>query len=92
MPLPVARHLPGINRVDGVAGGDQRLHPRPAIGLDADHDLVGLSVVIEMVGDQRVQRRQPLHTLRQSPPGQPSAVLILDLRFPRDCGGISYKG
>jgi hypothetical protein len=59
--LPVAGYLRRIDRVDGAAGGDQRLHPRPAIGLDADDDLVRPGVGIEMVGDQRVQRGQPLH-------------------------------
>jgi hypothetical protein len=39
-----------------VAGCDQRLHPRRAIGPDPEHDLVGFGVGSEMVGDQRVQR------------------------------------
>jgi hypothetical protein len=79
VPLPIAGHLPGIDRVDGVAGGDQRLHPRPAVGLDAHDDLVGLGVLLEMVGDQRVQRGQPLHTLGQPPSGQSPAGLVDEL-------------
>ena len=52
MPFAVAGHLSGIDRVDEVPGGDQRLHPRSAVGLDADHDLVGFGVLVEVIGDQ----------------------------------------
>jgi hypothetical protein len=64
VPLAVAGDLQRVDRVDGVAGGDQGLHPRAAVGLDPDHDVSGLGVLAEMVGDQRVQRRDPLHPLR----------------------------
>jgi hypothetical protein len=59
----VARDLQQIDRIDGVAGGDQRLHPRSPVGLDADHHLVGLGVVGQMVGHEGMQRRQPVDSL-----------------------------
>jgi hypothetical protein len=63
VPFAVARHLQRIHRVDGVAGRDQRLHPRPAVGLDADHHLVALGILGQVIGDQGVQRRQAIDSL-----------------------------
>ncbi|MGH3408745.1 MAG: hypothetical protein ACRDRJ_40555, partial [Streptosporangiaceae bacterium] len=37
--LLVPGSLLGIHRADPVARRSQRLHPRPAVGLDHDHDL-----------------------------------------------------
>ena len=88
VPLSVARHLPRVDRVDEVAGSDQRLHPRPTVGLDPDDDLVGLGVLIEMVGDQGVQRGQPRHTLGQPPTGQPPAGLVEQLHVVMGLGPV----
>ncbi len=54
VPFAVAGDLQWIDRVHGVAGRDQRLHARAAVGLDADDHLVGLGVLIQMVSDQRM--------------------------------------
>ena len=35
--FPLAHDLQRIDRLDGVAGRDQRLHRRPAIGLDPNN-------------------------------------------------------
>jgi hypothetical protein len=44
--FPVAGRLQRIDRIDGVAGGNQRADPRPAIGgLDPDRDLVRVVVL-----------------------------------------------
>jgi hypothetical protein len=39
VPFPIPRHLPRIDRIHPVPGRDQRLHPRPAVGLDPDQHL-----------------------------------------------------
>ena len=78
MPFPVAGHRHRVDRVHLIAGRQQRLHPRPAVGLDPDHDRVRL-VVAEMVGDQRVQRGDPGHALGQPAPDQPPPAGVLDL-------------
>jgi hypothetical protein len=49
VPLPVARDRQRIDREHLVAGGEQRLHPRAAVGLDPDHDLsrlIELAIVL----------------------------------------------
>jgi hypothetical protein len=75
----VAGHLQRIDRGDGVAGGDQGLHPRPAVGLDPDDHLLGLGVLGQVIGDQGMQPGQPVDPLGQPPAGQPTTVLIDDL-------------
>jgi hypothetical protein len=72
----VAGNLPRVDRVHVVVGRDQRPHPRAAVGLDADHDLVGLGILGQLRGDQRVELAQPGDPFRQSRPGQPPARLV----------------
>jgi len=72
--FPVAGHLQRVDRIHLVAGRDQRLHPRPPLGLDTHHDLHRLVVLAHLPADQRVQPgdpRDPLGQLRlaQHPTG-----------------------
>jgi hypothetical protein len=76
--IPVSGRRQRIDRIHPVAGGQQRLHPRPPIRLDTDHH-VGRLTVAEIVGHQRMQRRHPGHTLGQPATSQPSTGLVLDL-------------
>ncbi len=79
----VAFSVPGrlqrVDRIDGVAGRDQRLDPWAAVGLDSDQHLVRLGALGQMVTDQAVQHRQPRYPLRKPAPHQQPALIILDL-------------
>jgi hypothetical protein len=44
-----------VDREHQIAGGQQRLHPRPAVGFDAQPHLVRLGRRIQMIRDQLVQ-------------------------------------
>jgi hypothetical protein len=68
-----------VDRVDPVPGRGQRLHPRPALGLDDHDDLrrVRLAVPAPAGGDQLVEPGDPVRALRQPPPGQCLAGLVL---------------
>jgi hypothetical protein len=75
--------LQRIDRIDLIASRDQRLHPRAAVGLDSDHNLVrflkppgadGLSY-------QRMQLGDPSDPLRQLPGRQYPSGLVLDLHI-----------
>jgi hypothetical protein len=73
MPFPVPSHLQRVNRVHRVPGSDQRGHPRPPVGLDADQHLHLVGVLAQLLTDHRVQPRHPGHPLgqpglRQPPP------------------------
>ena len=57
--FPVPRRLQRVDRVDGVTGGDQRLHPRTPIGLDPHDHLVGVGVQIGMLAQQLVEACHP---------------------------------
>jgi hypothetical protein len=60
MSARVAGHLPRVDRVHLVAGGDQGLHPRAPLGLDPDHHLHRLGTdVTDMLADHRVQPGDP---------------------------------
>jgi hypothetical protein len=78
VPLAVAGHLQRIDRVDGVTGGDQRLHPGPTVGLDPDQHLGRFGVLGEVVSDQGMQPGQPIDPFGQPPLGQrrPSSSTI----------------
>jgi hypothetical protein len=54
VPFPVAGGLDRVDRPHLVAGRDQRLHPRPAIGFNPDQHLIGLIPIAEVVADQSV--------------------------------------
>jgi hypothetical protein len=86
--LPVAGHLQQIDRKDGVAGGDQRLHPWSAVGLDADQHLLGFGVFLEVVGDQRMQYGQSFDPLGQPAFGQPPPGVVLDLDVVMGLGSV----
>jgi hypothetical protein len=79
MPLPVAGHLPRVDREHPVPGGDQCLDPPAAVGLDPDRHLARPGVLTQASTDQLVQPGDPRHALRQPRPGQPPARLILQL-------------
>ena len=79
MPLPIARHLHRVDRIDGVTGGQQRLHPRPPLGLDPNLHLIRLARRVKMFRDQLVQRGDSGQSLRQPPPGQQPPGIIFDL-------------
>jgi hypothetical protein len=40
MPFPVSSHLHRVDREHHIAGGQQRLHPRPSLGLNSDQHLI----------------------------------------------------
>ena len=63
-PIPVGPPVPGRQ---------QRLHPRAPVGLDPDHDLLRLVILLQLLGDQLVQ---------PSDPGDPSPSLALPSRRP----------
>ena len=77
--LLVPGRLLRVDRVHPVPGRGQRLHPWPPVGLDHDHDLrrVRLAVLAPAGRDQLVEPGDPVHALRQPPPGQrlPGVVL-----------------
>ena len=79
VPLPIAGHLHRVDRIDHIAGGQQRLHPRPPLGLDPDQHLVRLARRVQMLRDQLMQRGDPGQPLRQPPPRQHPAGIVLDL-------------
>jgi hypothetical protein len=62
--LAVAGHLQRVDRIDLVAGRDQRLHPAAAVGLNTDHYHRGLVVITEVLADHRVQLSDARDTLR----------------------------
>jgi hypothetical protein len=43
VPLPIARHLQRVDRIDQIAGRQQCLHPRAAVGLDPHQHLIRLT-------------------------------------------------
>src|SRR5262249_10010912 len=75
--FPAARFR--FTRVPPVPGRGQRLHPRPPVGLDHDHDLsrVRLAVLPPARGDQVVEPGEPVHALRQPPPGHRLACRVV---------------
>jgi hypothetical protein len=70
MPLPVPGSLQRVHREHPVAGGDQRLYPRAAVGLDPDDHLRVLFAFAQVSADQRVQLSHPGHALGQPLPCQ----------------------
>jgi hypothetical protein len=79
MTFPIPGHLQRIDRIDLVAGRDQRLHPRAAVGLDPDHHLGRLAVLTQMFADHRVQPGDARDALGQLGPAQAPAGLVLQL-------------
>src|SRR5262249_49545224 len=77
--LPVAGHLQRVDRVDLVAGGDEGLYPRAAVGLDGDHHLCGPVALAEMLADHRVQPGDARDAFGQLRLGQPAAGGVLQL-------------
>jgi hypothetical protein len=63
MPFPIPGHLQRVDRKHHTAGRQQRLHPRPTVGFDAQLHLVRLGRRIQMLRYQLMQGRDP---------GQPS--------------------
>jgi hypothetical protein len=81
VPVPVARHLPRIDRIHRVTRRDQRLHPGSLVGLDTDRHLIGPGLLDQMRTDQLVQPGDPGYPLRQPRPRQPAAGLVLHLHI-----------
>ena len=79
MAYPIAGHLQRVDRKHDITGGQQRLHPRPAFGLDPDHHLIGLTGRVEMLSDQLVQHRDTGQALRHPFPDQQPAGVVFDL-------------
>ena len=63
MPLPITGHLQRIHRIDQIARGQQRLHPRTPLRLDPHDDLIRLTGRIQMLSQQLMQRCDPGQTL-----------------------------
>jgi hypothetical protein len=81
VPVPVARHLPRIDRIHRVTRRDQRLHPGPLVGLDTDRHLIGPGLLGQLRTDQLVQPGDPGNPLRQPRPCQPATRLVLHLHI-----------
>ena len=72
MPFPVTGRLHRIDRIHPIAGGDQGLNPWATVGFDPDQHLgdddltcVGVNLFLRyMLGNQRVQLRDPIDALR----------------------------
>ena len=79
VPVAVARGLDRVDRPHLVAGRQQRLHPRPPVGLDPDQHLIRLVVVAEMITDQAVQVGDPGHPFGESAAGKHLPVPVLQL-------------
>jgi hypothetical protein len=73
VPVTVATGRQRIDRIDHVAGLQQRRDPQAAIGLDPDHDLARLRRVLSQ---QRMQLPDTGKPLRHAPLRQPLALLI----------------
>ena len=65
MPLPVPRGLQRVHRVNDMPRGDQRRHPRAAVGLDPDRHLRVPGVLAQVPADQLVQLSHPGRALGQ---------------------------
>ncbi len=57
MAFPIPGHLQRVDRKHHIAGSQQRLHPRPALGLNTDQHLIRFSCRIQMLRDQLMQHR-----------------------------------
>ncbi len=68
-PVAVSGSLQRVDREHGVAGADQRLHPRAPVGLNPDHHLERL-VCPDVLTDQRVQPSHSRYPFRQPGLGQ----------------------
>jgi hypothetical protein len=64
VPLAVARDRQRVDREHLIAGREQRLHPRAAVGLDPDDDPLRLLGAAAVLPDQLVQQRDPADALR----------------------------
>jgi hypothetical protein len=80
-PVPGRRHR--VDREYLISGGEQRLDPGPAVGLDPNLHPSGGFGRLEIrprgghvLRDQRMQPADPLQTLRQSCAGQPPPVVV----------------
>jgi hypothetical protein len=83
--LPVTGHLQRIDRIHQITGREQRLYPRPPLGLDPDHDLDRLAVLAHVLAhvltDHRVQPGDPRDPLRKPGLAQPPTGPVLDLHI-----------
>jgi hypothetical protein len=73
MPVAVAADRQRVDRIHLVAGGQQRTHQQPPVGLDADNHLTG---ILGMPGEQVVQLGHPAQPIGDATLGQHRALLI----------------
>jgi hypothetical protein len=78
---PVAGHLQRVDRIHLITGGDQRHHPQAPIGLNPNHHLLRLGILLELLRDQLVQPSDPSDPLGQPGPTQPPTGLVLQLHI-----------
>jgi len=64
VPFSIPGHLHRIDRKHHIAGRQQRLHSRPALGLNSDQHLIRFGGGIEMLRDQLMQGGDPGQSLR----------------------------
>jgi hypothetical protein len=74
--VTVASGLQRVDRIHGVTGRDQRLHPRAAVGLDADQHLVRLVILTQILSNKCVQGGQTDHPLGEPASSQHTTTLI----------------
>jgi hypothetical protein len=55
MPFPIPDHLQQVDREHPIACRQQRLHPRPTVGLNTHLHLIRLGRPIQMIRDQLMQ-------------------------------------
>jgi hypothetical protein len=85
MAIAVASQRQRINREQLIARRDQRSHPQPTIGFNADHHLLRL---ISMPRDQLVQLADAGQSFGQSPRRQPLTRLIHQIHIVMLFGSI----
>jgi len=73
--LAVARQSQGVDRVEAVAGRDERLDEQAPIGLDADDHLVSIRRVRR---ERSMQSRHPREAVRDALPHQDRSCVVDD--------------
>jgi hypothetical protein len=74
--LAVAGHGQRVQRIEGVAGGQQPAHEQPALGLDADHHLLGRSPLAQVRSHQLMHPPKALQAVGHAGAAQGLASLV----------------
>jgi hypothetical protein len=85
VPIAVAADRQRVDRIDLVAGRDERAGQQPTVGLDPDHHLPGH---LGMLADQLVQPSDPGQVITDPAPGQDAAILGQDTEVMVSLGPI----